>query len=129
MNLDPIRITVLVDDEAGEGLLPEHGLSLWIETGGKHILFDTGQGNALVENARRLGVPLEETDIVVLSHGHYDHSGGLANVLTIAPRAKILLHPGATIARYSLPAVTAIPSKTGGASSSCLASGSPSLAE
>jgi 7,8-dihydropterin-6-yl-methyl-4-(beta-D-ribofuranosyl)aminobenzene 5'-phosphate synthase len=103
MNSDPISITVLVDNEAGEGLNPEHGLSLWIEAGGKRILFDTGQGNVLVENARRLGVPLEKTDILVLSHGHYDHTGGVANVLGIAPRMRLVLHPGALIERYSLP--------------------------
>ena len=103
MHAGPISITVLVDDEAREGLNPEHGLSLWIETGEKHILFDTGQGNVLVENARRLGVPLEKTDIVVLSHGHYDHTGGVPKALRLAPKMHLVLHPEAAIERYSLP--------------------------
>jgi len=103
MNADPISITVLVDDEAGKGLTPEHGLSFWVEAGDKRILFDTGQGKALVENARQLGVPLEKTDILVLSHGHYDHTGGVAHVLSIAPKMRLVLHPEAVIERYSLP--------------------------
>lgn len=95
-------ITVLVDDEAGKGLTPEHGLSLWVEAEGKRILFDTGQGNALVENARQLGVPLHKTDILILSHGHYDHTGGVADVLSIAPGVRLLFHPKAVTPRYSL---------------------------
>ncbi|MCU0722820.1 MAG: MBL fold metallo-hydrolase [Planctomycetes bacterium] len=97
------RITILVDNEPGEGLLPEHGLALWIEAGGLRILFDTGQGQALLPNARRLGIPLEDADFVVLSHGHYDHAGGLAAVLRTARRAVCVLHPAALRPRWSLP--------------------------
>jgi hypothetical protein len=53
-----MRITVLVDNAGNPGLRTEHGLSLWIEARGRRILFDTGQGNALRHNARRLRVPL-----------------------------------------------------------------------
>ncbi|MDD5556990.1 MAG: MBL fold metallo-hydrolase [bacterium] len=97
-----VAITVLVEDVAEEGLRPEHGLSLWIEAGGLRILFDTGQGRTLPGNARRLGARIEDTDLLVLSHGHYDHTGGVAGVLEIAPGARLILHPGALIPRYSV---------------------------
>jgi len=84
------RVTVLIENTAsGRGLLAEHGLSFWIDLGHKRILFDTGQGNVLSGNARRLGIRLELTDAIMLSHGHYDHTGGLRDVLRCAWRAKV----------------------------------------
>lgn len=71
-------VTSLMDDYCpGRGLRGEHGLSLLIETAGLRILFDTGQGPAFMDNARILGLDLSGIDAVVLSHGHYDHGGGL----------------------------------------------------
>jgi len=97
-----IRITTLVENTAsGAGLLAEHGLSFWIEYGDKRILFDTGQSDILIKNAKVLGIDLAETDAIVLSHGHYDHTGGLASVLNIAEKAKIYLHPAATEPKFS----------------------------
>jgi len=98
----PIAITILVDNQAGPGLTTEHGFSLWIEADGRHILFDTGQGPALPMNARTLGVDLRQTDMVVLSHGHYDHTGGIPHVLHVAPKAHVYCHPGVVQPRYSL---------------------------
>ena len=101
MNKD-IRITTLVEDTAlGGGLLAEHGLSFWIEYGDKRMLFDTGQSDILVQNAKTLGINLAETNAIVLSHGHYDHTGGLPAVLDIASKAKIYLHPAATEPKFS----------------------------
>jgi len=97
-----VKITILVDNQAGDKLIAEHGLSLWIETEGKHILFDTGQGNALEVNAHVLGVDLGMTDILVLSHGHYDHTGGIAQVLQQAHNAGIYCHPGIVQPRYAI---------------------------
>jgi 7,8-dihydropterin-6-yl-methyl-4-(beta-D-ribofuranosyl)aminobenzene 5'-phosphate synthase len=94
------RVTILVDNQAGEGLLAEHGLSLWIETEDKRILFDTGQGSALESNARILGVDLGRTDVLVLSHGHYDHTGGIAQVLQQARNINAYCHPGVVLPRY-----------------------------
>jgi metal-dependent hydrolase (beta-lactamase superfamily II) len=81
MKSHPVNITIVVDNQAGPGLATEHGLALHIESAGRHILFDTGQGRALTTNARPLGIALEQVDTQVLSHGHYDHTGGLAGVL------------------------------------------------
>ena len=73
-----VRITVLVENTArGEGILGEHGLAIWIEVGGHRVLFDTGQGMALRHNAEAMGLELAGADAIVLSHGHYDHVGGL----------------------------------------------------
>jgi 7,8-dihydropterin-6-yl-methyl-4-(beta-D-ribofuranosyl)aminobenzene 5'-phosphate synthase len=95
------RITVLADNcVQGRGLLGEHGLAFWIETGGRCLLFDTGQGAVLSHNAQNLGVPLERADAIVLSHGHYDHTGGLAEGLRAAPQASLYAHPAAFEPKY-----------------------------
>jgi len=87
------RITVLVENTAGaRGLLAEHGLSFWIEHGRDRVLFDTGQGHVLGSNSRRLGIQLELADAIVLSHGHYDHTGGLGDALLRAGRTKVYAH-------------------------------------
>jgi len=97
-----VSITILTDNHAAESLEAEHGFALWIETPGQHILFDTGRGDALLRNAEALGINLGLTDIVVLSHGHYDHTGNLAEVFRQAPHAQLYLHPDALLERYSI---------------------------
>lgn len=101
--MDPnICITVLVENTTSDpGLLAEHGLSLWIEYGNRHILFDTGQSDILVQNAKALNIDLAQADAIVLSHGHYDHTGGLSTVLDIAPKARLYLHPAAIEPKFS----------------------------
>lgn len=79
----------------------EHGLAIWIDTGRYHILFDTGQRGLVLANTRKLGIRLEEADAIVLSHGHYDHTGGLASVLSLNRRARVFLHPAALGAKYA----------------------------
>lgn len=96
------RLTVLVDNTADAGLVAEHGFALWIETPQAAFLLDTGQGSALPDNIERLGFDPAVLRGVILSHGHYDHAGGLAWVLDHAPRATLFLHPAAKKARYAL---------------------------
>lgn len=96
------RITIVVDNRAAEGLLREHGFSVWVEVAGRRLLFDTGQGGALLGNAEKLGIELHTVDDLVLSHGHYDHSGGVPVVIARASTAEVYAHPSATGPRYSL---------------------------
>ena len=96
-----LRITVLAENTAGaRGLLAEHGLALWVEADRTNILFDTGQGMVLTRNAKALDIDLAETDAVVLSHGHYDHTGGLDQVLSGLGRAAVYVHPRAFDAKF-----------------------------
>ena len=100
---DPIRVTVLVENTAfGRHSRAEHGLAFWIESGPHRILFDTGQTpEVLCHNAEFLGIDLSTTDAVVLSHGHYDHTGGLNHILSQGKAIDVFLHPGAMVRRFS----------------------------
>ncbi len=97
-----IRVAILVDNEAGAGLESEHGFSVWIDTGDRHLLFDTGKTDLLLTNAERLNIDLDMVDTVVLSHGHYDHTGGLAPLLHACRSCDIYCHPAAVSPRYSI---------------------------
>ena len=95
------QLTVLSENTVrGAGLLGEHGLAYWLDTGTHRVLFDTGQGMALQHNAAKLGIDLGRTDAIVLSHGHYDHVSGLPAALKVAPAAELWLHPAATERKF-----------------------------
>jgi 7,8-dihydropterin-6-yl-methyl-4-(beta-D-ribofuranosyl)aminobenzene 5'-phosphate synthase len=96
------RLTILVDNLASQGLLSEHGFSAWIETAGHRLLFDTGQGPALSSNIGRLGLTLSSTDVMVLSHGHYDHTGGVPLVVENAPSVEVYCHAATTSPRHAI---------------------------
>ncbi|MCU0771288.1 MAG: MBL fold metallo-hydrolase [Verrucomicrobia bacterium] len=99
---EEIRITLLVENTVhGMGLKAEHGLSYHIAIGTRQVLFDTGQTDVLLANARQLGLDLSQLDTIVLSHGHYDHTGGLAVTRRLAPEARIVLHASALAPKFS----------------------------
>ena len=98
-----LRITTIVENTPGApGLLGEHGLAFWIEAHEHRVLFDTGQGPALFPNAAKLGVDLTTAEAIVLSHGHYDHTGGLRQALEAAPEAALYAHPDAFKPKYAV---------------------------
>ncbi|MCF7948754.1 MAG: MBL fold metallo-hydrolase, partial [Spirochaetia bacterium] len=88
-----LRITTLIENSAGEdsSLEHEHGISFFIEKDGHRVLFDTGQSGAFVKNAARLGRDLSALELVALSHGHYDHTGGFLRLLNTARSFELCL--------------------------------------
>lgn len=91
------------DSVEGCGCEPEHGVSLYIETGnGLKVLFDTGQSDLFARNAARLGIDLWEVDLAVISHGHYDHGGGLNEFLRINTKAPVYIRESALGEHYSI---------------------------
>ena len=97
-----MKITVLADNTViARNARGEHGLAFAIDTGGNSLLFDTGQGLVLADNAQALGVDLGAVNTVVLSHGHYDHTGGVAAVLRqAAGTVTVHAHPDARLPKY-----------------------------
>ena len=102
MNTQESTITIVVDNSAGEGLIAEHGLAMLIEDGDSKVLFDTGQGGALANNLDLLGIDLTTIDTLVLSHGHYDHTGALDYVLARNRNMTIYCHPVVVMPRVSI---------------------------
>ena len=91
-----MKITVLMENTAlSPEFTAEHGLSLFVETEGVRFLFDAGQSGAFADNAKKLGVELKTADFAVLSHGHYDHGGGMLRFLELSRRAKIYVNQNA----------------------------------
>jgi len=100
--INNLRVTVLVENTVRNSqLLGQHGLALWIEADNHKVLFDTGRAEALARNAARLNVPLEEADSLVLSHGHYDHTGGLELLLRLGVRTDAYFHPAALRPKFA----------------------------
>ncbi len=86
-----MKITALVENTTNKDWPTEHGLSLYIETAKHKILMDCGQSNLFAKNAKELGINLADVDICVLSHGHYDHGGGLRTFLDVNDHAPIYM--------------------------------------
>jgi len=93
-------IHIVVDNRAAEGFAAEHGFSLWIESGERAILFDTGNKNALSGNLQKLGLDINDLTDLVLSHGHYDHAGGVETVVGTRHDIQVYLHQAAMQPRY-----------------------------
>ena len=99
------RITILCENSVGplSGTLGEHGFSALIEpSGGDPLLFDTGQGLTLLHNARRMNKDLSKVKQVVISHGHYDHTGGLKPLLDECGAKRVLSHPSVFRPRFRI---------------------------
>lgn len=104
-----MKVVSLVDNVCGvtscfsASVESEHGLSLYIELDcGARVLFDTGQGDLFARNAFSLGIDLASVDLAVISHGHYDHAGGLATFLKINSKAPVYIRESAFEDHYSV---------------------------
>ena len=84
-------VTLMENTACREDLTAEHGLSLYIETGAHRILFDAGQTDAFADNAQKLDIDLSSVNLCILSHGHYDHGGGLERFLEVNSTAPVYL--------------------------------------
>ena len=91
-----MRIVTLIENTPGaEGCAHEHGLSLYLQTPRHRLVLDTGSTAAFADNAAAVGIDLSGVDTVVLSHGHYDHAGGLLRMAELAPQACIWMQRSA----------------------------------
>lgn len=95
-----MKIKVLVENSAKEGLSAEHGLCLYIEYKGKRYLVDSGASNLFAENAEKIEVDLSKIDTAFLSHAHYDHSGGYAKFFELNKNAKVYLQEASKNRQY-----------------------------
>jgi 7,8-dihydropterin-6-yl-methyl-4-(beta-D-ribofuranosyl)aminobenzene 5'-phosphate synthase len=103
-----MRLTILVDNNAGHVSDGEWGLSFFIDADGKKILFDLGASDLFLRNAARLKIDLMSLDYLILSHGHYDHTWGLDYLLRLyltaqlplQKRPSLIAHPGAVVPKF-----------------------------
>jgi len=91
-----MTISVLADNQPGSSMPAEHGLSYFIEYDGKRLLFDTGQSDMFLRNAEEMNIDISDIDMIILSHGHFDHGNGLLNL----KGGRLLCHPGCFVNRY-----------------------------
>lgn len=101
-----MKATVIMDNHvpvnARRPFRAEHGQSLLLETDGRLLLFDTAQSDLVIHNLSLLGIRPADLDAIIISHGHYDHAGGLSAILTHArKRLPVYIHPAAFSARFS----------------------------
>ena len=99
-----MKITALVENVSLiDEIQSEHGLSLYIETEEKKILFDMGQTDLFADNTEKLEIDLAQVDLAILSHGHYDHGGGMKRFLEINQTAPIYINRNAFGQYYNGP--------------------------
>jgi len=89
-----MKITTLIENLVyKKGLVAEHGLSFYFNYDNQKIIIDTGQSGNFIKNASALGINIIDVDYVIITHGHYDHTGGLIDFLKINNKAKIIIKP------------------------------------
>ena len=100
-----MKITVLAENSVCEAnplnLKSENGLSLFIEFDGRNLIFNTGQSDLFIQNARKMGIDLSQADYLIISHGHFDHGGGLKHFLKINKKGKVFMHINAAHKFYT----------------------------
>ena len=97
-----MRIVNLMENTSTNSFLCEHGLSIYIETNHHKLLVDTGQSNKTWKNAMNLGIDLSSIDTIFLSHGHYDHAGGILSFIERNPLVTLYMHKNAILDYYSI---------------------------
>lgn len=97
-----MKISVIVENTSSCGLPVEHGLCLWIEACGRKFFFDLGQSGLFADNAKMMGIDVNEAEYVIVSHGHYDHGGGIFTFLSINNHTPIILESRAFTDCYSI---------------------------
>jgi len=97
------RLTILCENSVGMpfGVIGEHGFACYVETEKGNYLFDTGQGFGIIRNALTLNKDLREIRAMMISHGHYDHTGGIPEVLKIKGETDIFGHPDMFLERFA----------------------------
>ena len=91
-----MKVTVLIENTTcNTNFKGQHGLSFYIESQDLKILFDCGANGLFLENAEKLGIDISSVDYLIISHGHFDHGGGLGNFLKANKKAKILINQSA----------------------------------
>ncbi len=99
-----VKFTTLSENTvSGVGFMGEWGLSILVETDESTVLLDTGPGSSATYNAERLKIDLTKVEKIVLSHGHFDHTGGLKEILPKTGSVEIIAHPDVWALKYSLP--------------------------
>ena len=97
-----MKITALIENTSCRNdLCTEHGLSLYIEANGKNIVFDTGMSETFAKNAKDLGKDIAAAELCVISHGHYDHGGGIRAFMEENQTAPVYIREGAFIEHYA----------------------------
>lgn len=96
-----MKLVVLTENTPGNGLEGEHGLSIWIQYKDQFVLLDTGQSSLFWANGEKCGIPFEKITCSVLSHGHYDHSGGYEKLLEEIPTVTVYARNTADQSYYS----------------------------
>lgn len=96
-----MRIVTLVENVVyNKDLGAEHGISIFLHHEDLKIIFDTGQSDLFCQNAEQLGIDIADIDVLILSHGHYDHVGGLKRFLELNQKAKIIAKEGIFRPKY-----------------------------